>query len=99
MFQARRLLASLFASALLAVGVAAPASAQPVITGGLINITIVDVLNNNEVTVQVPIGIAANVCDVNAAVLLAAIEDTGSAECTADADALAFAERKDRSGG
>jgi hypothetical protein len=66
----RKLAASLFASGLLAVGAAAPASAQPpIITGGLVNITIVDVLNNNEVNVQVPIGVAANVCGVQANVL------------------------------
>jgi hypothetical protein len=61
--------ASLFATGLLAVGAAAPASAQPVVTGGLVNITIFDVLNNNNVNVQVPIGVAANVCGVQANVL------------------------------
>jgi hypothetical protein len=65
----RKLAASLFASGLLAVGAAAPASAQPVVTGGLVNITIFDVLNNNDVSVQVPIGVAANVCGVQANVL------------------------------
>lgn len=64
----RKLAASLFASGLLAVGAAAPASAQPIITGGLVNITIVDVLDN-EVNVQVPIGVAANVCGIQANVL------------------------------
>lgn len=87
----RKLVASLFASGLLAVGLAAPASAQPVVTGGLINVTLVDVLSGNEVAVQVPIGIAANVCDVNAAVLLAAVRDTGAADCESDADSIAFA--------
>jgi hypothetical protein len=70
MRKTRRVVASLFASGLLAMGVAAPtASAQPVITGGLVNITVFDVLNNNDVNVQVPIGIAANVCGINAAVI------------------------------
>jgi hypothetical protein len=92
----RKLAASLFASGLLAVGIAAPASAQPVVTGGLINVTLVDVLNQNNVAVQVPVGIAANVCDVNAAVLLAAVRDTGSATCDADADSIAWAEQKQR---
>ena len=41
---------------------AAPAAAQPVITGGLVNITITNVLNNNTVTVNVPVNVAANVC-------------------------------------
>jgi len=48
---------------------ATPASSAPVITGGLVNITVTDLLNNNQVNVQVPIGIAANVCGVNANVL------------------------------
>ncbi len=47
---------------------------------GLVNVNIGDV------TIQLPVGIAANVCDVNAAVLAAAIADTGSAECDAAVD-------------
>ncbi len=35
----------------------------------LINITVVDVLSGNNVNVQVPIGVAANVCGVQANVL------------------------------
>jgi hypothetical protein len=35
----------------------------------LINITIIDVLSGNEVAVQVPIGVAANVCGIQANVL------------------------------
>jgi hypothetical protein len=35
----------------------------------LINITVVDVLTGNNVNVQVPIGVAANVCGVQANVL------------------------------
>jgi hypothetical protein len=66
----RKLAASLFATGLLTVGAAAPASAQPpVVTGGLVNITIVDILNDNQINVQVPIGVAANVCGVQANVL------------------------------
>lgn len=91
----RKLMASLFASGLLAVGLAAPtASAQPVITGGLINITLTNVLQN--VSVQVPVGVAANVCDTNVAALFAQIEDTGSATCEADSDAIAFAQQRAR---
>jgi hypothetical protein len=60
--------------------IAVPASAQQ--QEGLVNVNISDNV------VQVPIGIAANVCDVNAAVL-ARIEDFGTQECNADADAEA----------
>ena len=98
MLKSRRFFATLFATALLGVGTAAPASAQPVVTGGLVNVTLTNVLNNNTVIVQVPIGIAANVCDVNAAAILAQVRDTGSATCNADAESIAFAEKKDRSG-
>jgi hypothetical protein len=97
MHRTKKLVASLFATGLLAVGVAAPsASAQPVVTGGLINVTLVDVLSHDEIAVQVPVGIAANVCDVNAAVLLAAVRDTGSATCNATAESIAFAQQHQR---
>ncbi len=69
MIRARRILASMFATALLAVGAAAPASAQPLVTGGLVNITIVDAVDLRNVNVQVPIGVAANVCGIQANVL------------------------------
>lgn len=62
--------AALSGGLLFGAGAAAlPASAAPVVTGGLVNITVTDVLNDNQVNVQVPIGIAANVCGVNANVL------------------------------
>lgn len=97
MTRARKLVAALFSTAVMAVTVAAPASAHPpLVTGGLINVTLMDVLNNNNVSVQVPVGIAANVCDVNAAVLLAAVRDTGSATCEATAESIAWAEQKQR---
>jgi hypothetical protein len=73
-------LAALVASGALAAGLAIPgaASAQPVITGGLVNVTLSDVVdvNNNQVIAQVPIGVAANVCGVNAAVLATARQTT-----------------------
>ena len=42
------------------------------ITGGLVNVTIVDFadVNVEDVVVQLPVSVAANVCDVNAAVLI-----------------------------
>src|SRR5919205_264081 len=50
---------------------------------GLVN------LNLQNITVQVPIGVAANVCDVNVAVL-ANLVDTGAAQtCTAVANSTA----------
>ena len=49
---------------------------------GLVNVNIGDI------TVQLPVALAANVCDVNAAVLIGQIQDDGSAECTATAESL-----------
>ena len=92
----KKLVATTFATALMAFGVAAPAGAQPVVTGGLINVTLVDVLSHDNIAVQVPVGIAANVCDVNAAVLLAAVRDTGSATCEATAESIAWAQQHQR---
>lgn len=63
---------------------AASASAQPVITGGLVNVTIVDVLSGNQVTAQVPITVAANVCDVTVAVLAQELSDGGPVDCSND---------------
>jgi hypothetical protein len=69
MLKSRRFFATFFATALLTVGAAAPASAQPVVTGGLVNVTIVDAIDLTNVNVQIPIGVAANVCGVQANVL------------------------------
>lgn len=88
----RRSLATAGAASAIAVtslGAAAPAHAAPVVTGGLVNVTIVDAVDISQVTVQVPVSVAATVCDVNVAILLAAIEDTGTANCTAEAGSRA----------
>ena len=86
----------LFAAAALAA--ATPAVAQVNVGGGLVDVTIQNLdilknfLNNAQiaalnnvtvpVTVQVPIGVAANVCGVDANVL-AQQRKTGDATCTA----------------
>ena len=63
---------------------AMPASAQPVVIGGgLVNVNV----SGN--TIQVPIGVAANVCDVNAAVLVQEFEDNGTADCDATVESIA----------
>ena len=56
-------LASVAALGVGGVALAAPAGAQPVFTGGLVNVNIEDV------TVQIPIGVAVNVCGVTVAVI------------------------------
>jgi 2-keto-4-pentenoate hydratase len=60
---------AVLATAAVSLGlVAGPAAAQPR-QEGLVNVNITDVLTNNEVAVQIPIGVAANVCGVQANVL------------------------------
>ena len=87
----------MIASAALAV-LATPALAQVNTSGGLVNVSVQNVdilknfLNNDQisalnnlsvpVSVQVPVGVAANVCGVNANVL-AKQKKTGDATCTA----------------
>jgi hypothetical protein len=80
----RKFIATLFLTGALAVGSAAPmATAQPVVTGGLVNVTVVnslnEVLSNNNVGVAAALDIAANVCDVSVAVLATQL---GSQEST-----------------
>ena len=68
----KRVLAGVLAAGALATGAGIPAaSAQPVITGGLVNLTITNVLNDNTVTVQVPVTAAAAVCGVQVGVISA----------------------------
>jgi ABC-type sugar transport system substrate-binding protein len=60
-------------------GLSSAASAQ--VTGGLVNVTITNVLNNNKVAVQIPITAAANVCGVNVTVLAQQLT-SGPVTCT-----------------
>jgi len=85
---ARSAAVSLIAGAALTAGGLAPAQASPVITGGVVNITVTDVLNGTTVVVQrinvgiaAALGLAANVCDVHVGVLAQQLH-TGSATCT-----------------
>ncbi len=82
----KRTLSVLATVALMVVMVAMPASAQPVFTGGLVNVTVGGV----QVGAAVPIGIAAQVCpNVNAAALAQDLEQDGEATCEADQETLA----------
>ena len=77
----RRTAASLISVAALgvgAVGLASPVAAAPPDQSGLINVNVSDLV------VQVPIGIAANICDVNVAVLVGDLIDDAAA-CNAAA--------------
>ena len=89
----KRIIALITTTALMMALSAMPALAAPqggpVVTGGLVNVTIVDAVDVNRNTVQLPIAAAANVCDVDVAVLVADLEDDGTANCTATADSRA----------
>jgi hypothetical protein len=65
------------------VALSSPAGAQPVFTGGLVNITVSNVLNNNDVQVAavVPIEVAATICGVDVSVLSTQIGQQGFAVC------------------
>ncbi len=90
----KKLVATVVATGALSLG-AAPVLAAPqggpVVTGGLVNVTVVDAVDVNHNTVQIPVAAAANVCDVDVAVLLAAIEEFGTANCDAQAGSRANA--------
>ena len=83
MFKSMRIRASILAVAIAASLsiAAAPASAQQ--QSGLVNVDLSDV------TVQVPIAVAANICDVNVAVLVSDLrDDAAMCNATGDADAI-----------
>ncbi len=89
----RRILALISVSVLMVALTAMPAMAAPnggpVVTGGLVNVTIVDAVDIERTTVQLPIAVAANVCDVDVNVLSADLADDGEANCTATAGSRA----------
>src|SRR6266550_7560001 len=58
---------------------------------GLVNVNVQGLALALPVSVALPIGVAANVCGVNAAVLAAA-NQTGSAQCTADPTSTALSQ-------
>ncbi len=87
------------AAAVMAGALAVPASAasaQPVITGGLVNVTVTDVLSGNTTTAQVPITVAANVCDVAVSVLAQDLSD-GAADCSTEQEIITLSSQRGNS--
>jgi hypothetical protein len=89
MTRTKRALAALATSGTLALAPAVPAMAQgPVVTGGLVNVTVTNLLNNdtilsqNNVGVGVAAQVAANVCGVSVGVLASAIGQGAPVDCT-----------------
>ena len=77
----RRIIAMVAVMALMLVATVAPTLAQP--QSGLVNVRIGDVI------VQVPVGVAANICGVDANVIATQFVGTEEVVCEADADAMA----------
>ncbi|MGH9030968.1 MAG: hypothetical protein ACRDY4_06065 [Acidimicrobiia bacterium] len=74
-----------------AAATALPVAAEPVTQEGLVNVAITDV------GVQIPVSLAANICDVNVAVLVDQLQDA-PADCEADAGSEANIEFADPGG-
>ena len=74
----------LVTSALLALAVAAPVSAAP---GNQVGDTLVNV-QISDVTIAVPVAIAANLCDINVNALATQVAG-GDTDCTATAESIA----------
>ena len=89
----RRSIATVGAAGALTAGslfLASPAQAAPVaiIPGGLVTVTLVDLVDIDDVTIQVPLAIAANVCDIDINVLAAQV---AAGDTTCDAAAVSSA--------
>ena len=91
----RKMLAATVLTGGLTLGMAGNVAAQPVVTGGLVNVTIVDVLSGNQTTLQVPITVAANICDVTVAVLAQDLTD-GRADCSNDQQIITVSTQRRR---
>ena len=78
----RKLTGASLAGAALAVAMVGAAAAQNQAGDSLVNVQISDL------TVLVPVSVAANLCDINANIL-AQQERAGGAECTATAESIA----------
>lgn len=76
----RSSLVAFAATAALSAGVAAPASAAPV-QEGLVNVAV------ENTTIQVPIAVAANVCDVSVNILAEQLDQADNCDAVANADA------------
>ena len=74
---------------------ATAASAAPVFTGGLVNVTIVDLVSLEQTSVTVPISVAANICDVNVVVLATDLSD-GRADCSNETEQITVTAQRRR---
>lgn len=70
--------------------VAAPAqAASPVITGGLVNVTVVDLIDLTNTSVVVPVTVAAQICGVSVQALVIDLGPDGTiTDCDSDVDTI-----------
>jgi hypothetical protein len=92
---ARKTIVTLFAGTALAAGIATPASAQPVIADGLVNVVVGDITIEDAVDLNAAVAAALNACDlvdvgpVAAGVLgqAVAVDRTGRSRTVCESDA------------
>ncbi len=87
----RKATLGLVTGAALAAGSLAPASAAPVVTGGLVNVTVVDAVDVNNTQIQVLNGVtvaaAAVICGINVQALVVDLGPDGFvSDCNANQD-------------
>jgi len=86
---AKKSVATLFAGTVLAVGIASPASAQPVDQDGLVNVNVGDVTILEDVNIGVAAQVAAQICGVKVgpvAVLGRAVDRSGDTSTVCESD-------------
>jgi hypothetical protein len=86
---AKKSVATLFAGTVLAVGIASPASAQPVDQDGLVNVNVGDVTILEDVNIGVAAQVAAQICGLKVgpvAVLGTAVDRSGDTETVCESD-------------
>jgi hypothetical protein len=82
-------IAALAATAMMAIGLAAAPAASAQQTG-LVNVDVHNVLNNNDVSVQIPVSAAVNICNVDVAAINALIASHGSCDARSGNQTLTF---------
>jgi hypothetical protein len=99
----KKLIAGLGLGAALAFAAPSTSEAQgPIVTGGLVNVTIVDavdVTNNqilNNISITAALALAANVCGVAVNVLAADLKQDGKATCTAGSQVVTLTQQRNR---
>jgi hypothetical protein len=86
---AKKSVATLFTGTVLAVGIASPASAQPVDQDGLVNVNVGDVTILEDVNIGVAAQVAAQICGLKVgpvAVLGTAVDRSGDTETVCESD-------------